>query len=163
MKGVISGSKLTKAAAYPDLADFVSNRCNIHWDSKTAMSIFRAYIKVYQETKKKVEDNSGAKFTLTEADLNRKITTIKEKVEGECDFYYRLDSLFGQRQNIRPTSVLQPSTHEENHEVLKILNEDLTQEKVDGTERDEDCDELSEDISLRSISFGRFINLCPIS
>ena len=92
----------------------------IRWDSKTAMSRFRAYIKVYQETKKKVEDNSGAKFTLTEADLNRKITTIKEKVEEECNFYYRLDSQFGHRQNIRPTSVLQPSTHEENQEVLNF-------------------------------------------
>ena len=40
------------------------------------MSRFREYIKVYRETKKKVEDNSGAKFTLTEADLNRKITII---------------------------------------------------------------------------------------
>ena len=79
MKGVISGSKLTKTAAYQDLADFVSNRCNIRWDSKTAMSRFRAYIKVYQETKKKVEDNSGAKFTLTEADLNRRITTRKSR------------------------------------------------------------------------------------
>ena len=61
MKGIMSRSKLTKTACQ-DLADFVSNRYNICWDSKT-MSRFRAYIKLYNETKKEVEDNSGVKFT----------------------------------------------------------------------------------------------------
>jgi len=65
------GAKLTKTSAYQDLADFVTNGCNIRWDWKTAMSRFRAYIKLYQETKKKVEDNSGEKFTLTETDFKK--------------------------------------------------------------------------------------------
>ena len=125
LKGVIAGAKLTKTSAYQDLADFVTNRCNIRWDWKTAMSRFRAYIKLYQETKKKVEDNSGEKFTLTETDFKKNITTIKDKVEIECEFYYRLDALFGHRQNIKPTSVLQPSTYAESQaEILEFMNED---------------------------------------
>ena len=136
LKGVIAGSKLTKTAAYQDLADFVSSRCNIRWEWKTAMSRFRAYIKLYQETKKKFEDNSGEKFTITDADIKKNITSIKEKVEIECEFYHRLDNLFGHRQNIRPTSVLQPSTYEEtNQEVLEFVNEDDVQDDLEFLKR----------------------------
>jgi len=82
------------------------------------VSRFLAYIKLYQETKKKLEDNNGEKFTVTDADNN------KEKVEIECKLYHRLNNLFGHRQNIQPTSVLQPSAYEEtNNEVLEFVNE----------------------------------------
>jgi hypothetical protein len=56
--------------------------------------------------------------------IKKNITSIKEKVEIECKLYLRLNNLFGHRQSIRPTSVLQPSTYEEtNNEVLEFVNE----------------------------------------
>jgi hypothetical protein len=56
--------------------------------------------------------------------IKKNITSIKEKIEIECKLYHRLNNLFGHRQNIRPTSVLQPSAYEEtNNEVLEFVNE----------------------------------------
>jgi hypothetical protein len=89
---------------------------------------------------------------LTELDLKNNITTIKMKVESECNFFYRLDSLFGTRQNIRPTSVLQPSTYFDQQNISKnpFRQEDL--ESADELD-DEIISSDSEDILDINVSY----------
>lgn len=76
--------------------------------------------------KKKVEDNTGEKYTLTTADLEKGVTTIKQKIELDCEFYHRLDALFGNRQNVKPASVLQPVSYIPNPVLQSIVEENIT-------------------------------------
>jgi hypothetical protein len=62
MKMVVAGARVTKATAYQELALYVNQKCSTHWDGKAAESRFRAYKKLYIDTKKKFEDPTGPKF-----------------------------------------------------------------------------------------------------
>ena len=62
MKMVVAGTRVTKATAYQELALYVNQKCRTHWDGKAAESRFRAYKKLYIDTRKKFEDPNGPKF-----------------------------------------------------------------------------------------------------
>jgi hypothetical protein len=55
---------------------------------------------------------------LGDEDYAAGVTTIKEKIEMDFPFYHRMDKLFGERQNIRPTHTSQSSR-------VQCTNEDI--------------------------------------
>jgi hypothetical protein len=52
-------------------------------------------------------DPSGKKFCLGQDDYDKGIRTIEAKLEKECPNYTRMDILYGSRQNVAPSCVLQ--------------------------------------------------------
>jgi len=107
MKLVVAGAKVTKNSAYQDLAHYVNQKCGTSWDGKTSQSRFRAYKRLYLETKKKYEDPTGPKFCLSEAEISKGCNTIEKKLDVECPGYARMDTLFGMKQNVKPHSTMQ--------------------------------------------------------
>ena len=107
MKLVVAGAKVTKATAYQELAHYVNQKCSTSWDGKTSEARFRAYKRLYLDTKKKYEDPTGPKFCLSEADIAKGCNTIEKKLDEECQGYFRMDLLFGQKQNVKPHSTMQ--------------------------------------------------------
>ena len=106
--GVVAGRKLTKHAAYGDLADYVNEKCGTNWNSTKAEPRYRTLETKFKSTKRKLLDDNGAKYMLSEADQKRGINTIEKKLESDCPFFSRLDVLYGERQNIMPTYQDQP-------------------------------------------------------
>ena len=107
MKMVVAGARVTKATAYQELAAYVNQKCSTHWDGKAAESRFRAYKKLYIDTKKKLEDPSGPKFCLSDTDIAKGCNTIEKKLDQECPGFARMDILFGNKQNVKPHSTMQ--------------------------------------------------------
>jgi hypothetical protein len=60
-------------------------------------------LKAYKTVKR-----SQTGWGVTEADTENGIFTIDEKLESMCQFFSKLDSLYGSRQNVSPTSVITP-------------------------------------------------------
>ena len=71
-------------------------------------SRYRAYLKQYKNIKRNLLNDGGKKYGLGEADFKKGITSIQAKLEDERPLFERMDKLFGGRQNINPSSVLQP-------------------------------------------------------
>ena len=105
---VIAGVKVTKEAGYADLKDEVNAKCGTKWTVDMARSRYRAYLAQYKSTKRNLLNDGGKKYGLGEADFKKGITTIEAKLEDECPLFERMDKLFGGRQNINPSSVLEP-------------------------------------------------------
>jgi hypothetical protein len=82
MKSVISGAKLTKQAAYCDLADFVNQRCGTKWDGKQAGIRYKSFLKLYKDTRSKYLSDCGKKYGLTSDELKSGLS-IEEKLEQE--------------------------------------------------------------------------------
>jgi len=105
---VIAGVKVTKESGYADLKDEVNAKCGTKWTTDMAKSRYRAYLAQYKNTKRNLLNDGGKKYGLGEADFKKGITTIEAKLEDECPLFERMDKLFGERQNINPSSVLEP-------------------------------------------------------
>jgi len=105
---VIAGVKVTKESGYADLKDEVNAKCGTKWTVDMARSRYRAYLAQYKSTKRNLLNDGGKKYGLGEADFKKGITTIEAKLEDECPLFERMDKLFGGRQNINPSSVLEP-------------------------------------------------------
>jgi hypothetical protein len=110
LSSVVAGSKLRKVDAYNDLADFVNQRCGSNWNGQMAEARYCAYIKVYKEIKRKLSDPTGPKYTLTQQDIKKGNDTVEKKLESDCMYFTRLDNLFGDRQNVRPTFEMQSTS-----------------------------------------------------
>ena len=104
--GIQAGAKLTKKYAYDSLAAFVNQRCACNWDSKVAMDRYRAYLKIFNDTKRSYNNVNGPKYLIGEDDLKRGITTLPQKLNHDCYGYARLDILFGERQNVTPSCIM---------------------------------------------------------
>jgi hypothetical protein len=103
----LAGAKLTKTAAYADLATYVNQKCGTNWTKDQAGARFKAMLKNYKTTRTKYFDVSGAKYCLTADELAQGMT-IEKKLEADCVGFRRMDQLFGGRQNIQPTIVQEP-------------------------------------------------------
>jgi hypothetical protein len=108
MRSVVAGVKLTKESAYGELAIYVNQRCGTNWDKKQAESRYKAYLKCFKETKRKYLNPCGEKYCISEADRAKKITTIEDKLNADCPYYARMDQLFGERQNVQPSYIMEP-------------------------------------------------------
>jgi len=99
------------------------------WNTINAEGRFRANKRLYINCKRRLEDDTGVKFTITESDMKKGITTIDMKIEDECNFFSRWDRLYGHRQNINPISVLRSSevssvNHTDMNSTLEFQEED---------------------------------------
>ena len=103
--GMVAGFKLSKKAGYAELADFVNQKCNVHWDARNAEARLRAYIKRFKDTKRALLNQGGAKYCIGDKDRAKGINTIEAKLNDDCPYFKRMDALFGGRQNITPFSV----------------------------------------------------------
>jgi len=106
LTGVVAGSKVTKLAGYSSLADFVNQRCGSKWDHKTSMNRYKAFVKIFTDTRRAYNNVNGAKYLLGEDDLKKGITTIQQKLNSDCYGYNRMDALFGERQNVTPSCIM---------------------------------------------------------
>ncbi len=68
---------------------------------------YEAMLKKFKATKEAHEDNSGTKFCLSEREASLGMT-IDEKLNSTCPGFFRLDAIFGGRQNITPASTFKP-------------------------------------------------------
>jgi len=109
-----SGQKLKKIDAYQAITSHVNKITKSSWDSKTGSSRYESFINQYKKT---VSESQGTGWGVTEADIKKGITTVEEKLENKCPYFRRLDNLFGERQNINPSSVLTTDTPEKKIEV----------------------------------------------
>lgn len=108
MKGVVAGAKVTKEAGYSALADYVNQKCATSWTMKMAEARYKAYLKLFKETKRNFLNPCGEKYCLSDWDITKGLTTIELKLEYECPLFSRLDRLFGERQNVIPLIICEP-------------------------------------------------------
>ena len=109
----------------------------IGWSTDQAASRYEAYLKLYKKTKADLLDVTGKKFGLGEEDFDEKITTIEDKLGKSCALFREMDSLFGNRQNVRPAhwadSVDETSDDED-------LTDDERNNYVDESQKDVDLE-----------------------
>ncbi len=106
MNGVVVGAKVSKQSAYVRLTVFVNQRCGSKWDSKTTLNRYRAFVKIFTDTRRAYNNVNGAKYLLGEDNLKKEITTIQQKFHHDCYDYNRMDILFGERQNMTPSCIM---------------------------------------------------------
>jgi hypothetical protein len=73
-----------------------------------AQTRYRAQYNNYIDTRKKLNDVTGEKLCISEKDMKKGIRNIEAKLESMCFGFRRWDALFGERQNVKPTSVYEP-------------------------------------------------------
>ena len=84
----------------------------------------------HKKVRNKYYDTSGEKYCLTPEEIAGGLT-IPAKLDKECFGFFRLDQLFGNRQNIRPSVVLEPEVDDEAEDSFFIFDDHVegTQEK----------------------------------
>jgi len=102
---VVAGAKVSKSCVLQELADYVNEKCGTKWHKEKARETLRSYKDTYKKVKNQFEDVSGGKFCLTEDELARGLT-IDKKLEKLCYGYFRMDQLFGNKQNVKPYSTI---------------------------------------------------------
>jgi len=107
-KPMQSGQKLTKTDGYKALAEWMNKKLKDPariWTEKEGKSRWEAYMVKYKNAFEQINSQTG--FGLTVKDEKMGICTIAEKADRLCPYYDRLNSLFGHRQNIRPSVIVE--------------------------------------------------------
>ena len=110
------------------------------WTPIVAKSRYESLLKKYKETKRDFLNPNGPKFCLTDTELASGMT-LDMKRDKLCPHFSRWDNLFGSRQNIVPSSVIE-SIDEEN----KSDGETEDDQYLNGVD-----DEVHSNIQLHSI------------
>ena len=103
----------------------------MRWNKTQATARVRAFILQFKNVFRAYRDVSGPKFTLNEADLKRGTRTIAAKLESECPGYFRMEALFGNRENFKPSFLFET---EDDWSVLQVQvgdNEDANNNNVE--------------------------------
>ena len=106
LPGVVAGTKLKKKDAYEQLALFVNQRCSTGWDLKNAEARYVSYLAKYKEVSRALANPGEAKYCLSQVELDDGLT-LESKLESDCAFFRRMEALFGSKQNVMPTHILQ--------------------------------------------------------
>ena len=104
---VTAGAKLTKKYGYESLADYVNQKCGTSWTYENAEARYKAYLKLYKEVNRAFRNPGEEKYCLGQSDYSKGITTIDQKLEKDCPSFNRMDRLFGSKQNVIPSYVMQ--------------------------------------------------------
>ena len=104
---VIAGTKLTKKYGYESLADYVNQKCGTSWTYENAEARYKAYLKMYKEISRAYRNPGEEKYCLGQSDYSKGITTIDQKLDKDCPSFHRMDRLFGSKQNVIPSYVMQ--------------------------------------------------------
>ncbi|KAF0702181.1 hypothetical protein AaE_016076 [Aphanomyces astaci] len=112
-KAMRGGQKLTRAHGHARLAEYVNEvlRDTVRpWTTQDARSRYDAYVKSYRRAVHWGGPNkSGRGLT----DFKKNIFTIESKLDAICPLYNEMDALFGERQNFRPSYILETSNDQE--------------------------------------------------
>jgi hypothetical protein len=136
LKLVVAGSKVSKAAGFKDMADYVNQKCGTKWTGNNAQSRFKAWLKNFKEIKRQYMDCNGEKYCLSQDDFRKKVYTIEAKLDNDCPFYNRMDNLFGERQNVVPSYVMQSTEFSQFTETQFTTYDDLSSDE-DGEDNEE--------------------------
>ncbi|KAH9125551.1 hypothetical protein LEN26_009542 [Aphanomyces euteiches] len=117
-----SGQRLTKTHGFQLMADFVNTKNDAKatvWTGDMAKSRYEAYCIQYKKAKRwectTVSNTSGNGITV--GDIKIGIDTIDKKLEAKCQFFEKMDALFGERPNIMPSHIMEVGGHDyESHE-----------------------------------------------
>jgi hypothetical protein len=71
LRNVVAGLKTKKVDGFKDMAAFVNRKCNSTWSTDNATSRFKSWLKKYTTTRRKLNDNSGAKYCLSDSDIKK--------------------------------------------------------------------------------------------
>ncbi|ETV97428.1 hypothetical protein H310_09758 [Aphanomyces invadans] len=110
-KSVKGGQRLTKAHGHALMAEYVNmivRDSTRTWTTQDAKSRYDAYVSSYKKALRWCGPNKSGRG-LTQKDYKRKIFTIESKLESICPYYDDMNALFGERQNFRPSYVLETS------------------------------------------------------
>ena len=108
---VVSGKKLKKSDAYASLAAFVNEDMQFTlpddmWDAKIAKARYESLLRTHKSARDKYKDPGGPKFALSEKEIQLG-RTIEWKLNELCPHYNRWDTLYGGRQNVCPTNLIE--------------------------------------------------------
>ncbi len=143
--GVVAGAKVSKQSAYVGLADFVNQRCGTNWDPKTSMNRYKAFVKIFTDTRKAYNNVNGAKYLLGEDDMKKGITTIQQKLNSNCYGYQRIDVFFGERQNVTHSCIMMTGAPV----VLSNIDRDGIILVENGAFLHADCDEYEYEVEVQ--------------
>ena len=125
---VVAGKKLKKSDGYASLADFINAKMGFSaapdlWDQKVAKARYESLLKTYKATREKYQDPGGKKFALTDKEIELG-KTIDTKLNELCPYFNRWDSLYGGRQNVCPTDLVEGGldSDSEEEETQSITN-----------------------------------------
>ena len=74
---------------------------------ENAEARYKAYLKLYKEVNRAFRNPGEEKYCLGQSDYSKGITTIDQKLEKDCRSFNRMDRLFGSKQNVIPSYVMQ--------------------------------------------------------
>ncbi|KAI9488820.1 hypothetical protein BDB00DRAFT_932398 [Zychaea mexicana] len=97
--------KGTKTAAYTEMAAAINEKTGVGWDWQKTKSRFESYKRRYISSKRKSEA-SGFGREISQKERKKGIKNIVDKLNHMCPYFYEMDSIFGQRENISPSTVL---------------------------------------------------------
>ncbi|KAH9112525.1 hypothetical protein AeMF1_013159 [Aphanomyces euteiches] len=134
-KAVQGGQKLTKVQGYQMIAEYVNKAVvDAAWTAREAKSSLRrlnrydSFRKAYQNAVHWQGTNSSGRG-LTQKDYKKKIFTVEAKVESICPLFEEMDSLFGDRPNIRPPILLDDEIEERSYTGVESNEEELNKEE----------------------------------
>ncbi len=105
------------------------------------------------------DDNGGTKFCLSEREAANGLT-IDDKLNRICPGYFRLDTLYGSRQNVNPASIFEPSSDgSDSEDGFNLDDED--DEEIDEEEDDEEEFSVREDIAAGRVGDGVALDESP--
>ena len=104
---VVSGKKVKKVDAWKDLAAILTKR---HSKEFTADQAKNRYYSIKTNYTKTIDESLKTGWGLNDKDMLKGILTLNDKLEAKCPFFQRLDVLFGDRQNVRPSSIMTSSS-----------------------------------------------------
>eukprot|EP00644_Phytophthora_capsici_P013020 jgi/Phyca11/82519/gw1.5.1285.1 len=95
------GGAQTKLSGFGRMAEFVYDSCiRVFSDQGEPAPIkYTSYFKTYKTTKHRLDSQTGFGTNENEVAEGK---TLQEAVGEACPFFYVLDELFGERQNIHP-------------------------------------------------------------
>ncbi|KAG2997587.1 hypothetical protein JG687_00009925 [Phytophthora cactorum] len=98
-----------------DQGEQVPANYTVERDARSCQSRWTSLFKTYKTTKQRLDSQTGFGMNEDQTDDGKRMEDVMEEA---CPFFYVLDNLFGERQNIHPFSV---------HDSFSILSQQPTQ------------------------------------
>ncbi|KAG9414455.1 hypothetical protein AC1031_013812 [Aphanomyces cochlioides] len=120
------------------------------WTGDIAKSRYEAYCIQYKKAKRwqcsTASNTSGNGITV--GDIKRGVDTIDKKLETKCQFFVKMDALFGERPNVMPSHIMEVGgqdngPHEANHQRMDVP----TFNAFDLDDSDGECDSAEDEIT----------------
>ncbi|KAI8136805.1 hypothetical protein BJV82DRAFT_675615 [Fennellomyces sp. T-0311] len=97
--------RMRKIAAFGEMSKAIKEATGVDWDAQMTKSRFESYKKQYTAARNLL-NSSGFGREVTDEERKKSIHTIVDKMNALCYYYYKMDAIFGDRENINPSTVL---------------------------------------------------------